>query len=309
LESLHLRRGLSRGALLRMVILAAAGIGLLAWRWDFINELYLRDQLTPASIVINGAILGLFFLGVAVMAAIFIRYDREEAALFRLLANHREDRPDLLADVAADSIIARRYRTMEKLHASRVPIDHSALASTLVATESTRNTLPRFINSSLILTGVFGTIVALSIALFGASDMLKSAVDAAGLGVMVHGMSTALATTITAILCYLYFGYFYLQLTDVQTNLVSGVEQVTTSCLLPRFQVRTENVLHEFMGLIKSMQGLVKQMEASQSSFENIETHILSVLESSDSRADMLSGDMADIKELLQRGFRLSGQQ
>ena len=122
-------------------------------------------------------------------------------------------------------------------------------------------------------------------------------------------MSTALATTITAIFCYLYFGYFYLQLTDVQTNLVSAVEQVTTSCLLPRFQVQTENVLHEFMGLIQSMRTLVEQMEASQSSFENIENHILSVLETSDSRAEMLSSDMVDIKQLLKSGFRLSEEQ
>ena len=78
---------------------------------------------------------------------------------------------------------------------------------------------------------------------------------------VVHGMSTALSTTITAIACYVYFGYFFLKLTDVQTNLISAVEQLTGNHFMPRFHIQTETVLHQFADLIRSPQELLGQMK------------------------------------------------
>ena len=185
---------------------------------------------------------------------------REEAALSRFIHN-ADNRPDeeLLEGVSANTMIGRRYATLLRLHDTRTPINQNALAATLVASESTRNSLPRFIHNILILTGVFGTIVSLSIALIGASDVLENAISATGMGMVIHGMSTALSTTITAIVCYVFFGYIYQRLTDAQTNLISGVEQVTTTYLMPRFQVQTDTVLYEFTGLIRALQGLIDQ--------------------------------------------------
>ncbi|HIP52490.1 MAG TPA: hypothetical protein EYH03_00565 [Chromatiales bacterium] len=118
-------------------------------------------------------------------------------------------------------------------------------------------------------------------------------------------MSTALSTTITAIVCYLYFGYFFLKLNDVQTNLISGVEQVTTTYLIPRFQVQADNVLYEFSGLIRSLQGLVGQMEASQRTFEDVEKRMLETVEANRSRIEQVSEKMSGIQKTLIHGFRL----
>nr|MDJ0806715.1 hypothetical protein [Gammaproteobacteria bacterium] len=239
------------------------------------------------------------------MITIFLHYMREENSLMIFLRNLREGQPDPLDQVGKKSIIAMRYRTMQGLYKANCPINHGSLASTLLANESTRNSLPRFINNILILTGVFGTIVSLSIALIGASDLLESAVNVGGMGMVVHGMSTALSTTITAIVCFIFFGYFHLKLTDVQTNLISAVEQVTVNELIPRFQVQADSALYEFTGLVRSLQDLVNQMFQSQKTLEGVEQNILTTLQSYQTRSGQLTSDLADLKFLLKRGFRL----
>lgn len=320
MDSLQIRHNFSHGVLLRMIALTALSVGLIYWKSDFINDTYFRDQLTPTGIIINSAILALFMLGLLRIVSILVSYEREEGAIRQFMANLNEE-IDPLYEIPERRIIAHRYRTLERLHRSNTPINHNALATTLVASESTRNSFPKFINNTLILTGVFGTIVSLSIALMGASDLLVSASNVDGMGMIIHGMSTALSTTITAIVCYIFFGYFYMKLTDVQTNLVSAVEQITATHLMSRFQVQTESVLFEFSGLIRSLQSLMGQMETSQKSFqhlalemrnsqsntENLERTIGTALTNLyEDKIHPVTQELEDIKHLLKSGFRLT---
>ena len=306
MESISLRKHFSRNTLLRMVMVAAAAAALVIWKFDVINAFYFKDQLTPVGLTINGAIVALFALSVLKMVGTFLIYAREENALVRFVHNlHSGNMNEPLKGVAERSIIGRRYMTLKRLHESRTPINQGALASSVVASESTRTSFPKFINNILILSGVFGTIVSLSIALIGASDLLESQIDTGGMGLVVHGMSTALSTTITAIVCYVVFGYFYLKLTDVQTNLISAVEQVTTSHLVPRFQVQTDSVLYEFTGLIRSLQGLVQQMEASQKQYGEIQGHMHETLADYRDRLRVVGEDMSSMMKILRAGFRL----
>jgi hypothetical protein len=306
LETINLRRHFSRNSLFRMIVLAALVAALAVWKFDLINTVYFKDQLTQLGLVINGAILALFAIGLLRITGILLIYMREEAALTRFVRN-AEKRPesDPMKGVGTGSLIARRYATMRHLHESRTPINQGALASTLVASESTRNGLPRFINNVLILTGVFGTIVSLSMALIGASDVLENAISATGMGMVIHGMSTALSTTITAIVCYVFFGYIYQRMTDAQTNVLSGVEQVTTTYLMPRFQVQTDNVLYEFTGLIRSLQGLVDQLQASQQGFEATQEQLGETVAAYRDKIDNLDGRLDTIVRHLRAGFRL----
>jgi uncharacterized phage infection (PIP) family protein YhgE len=125
------------------------------------------------------------------------------------------------------------------------------------------------------------------------------------MGMVIHGMSTALSTTITAIVCYVFFGYIYQRLTDAQTNLISGVEQVTTTYLMPRFQVQTDNVLYEFTGLIQSLQGLVDQLQKSQAGFESAQDELADTLAMYRDKMDGLDDHLDTIKQQLRSGFRL----
>lgn len=304
MESIHFRRYFSRNVLFRMIVLSMAAAGILTWKLDFINDVYFRDQLTSTGFIINGTIVVLFTLGLLRIIWILLSYDQEERALQRFVEN-LEDNIDPLMDIGDQRMISRRYRTMKNLHLANTPINHNALASTLVAAESTRNSLPKFINNILILSGVFGTIVALSIALIGASDLLASAVNVNGMGLVVHGMSTALSTTITAIVCYLFYGYFYLKLTDAQTNLLSAVEQVSATYLAPRFQVEPETTLYEFTGLVRSLQNLVTRMEKSHKLIMKVETQLLKAVDQYQERSEKTDLDMVTIIELLRKGFRL----
>lgn len=306
MESINLRRHYSRNTLFRLCLLALAGGGIAVWKFDLINAVYFKDQLTQMGLLINGAILALFAVGLVRVVTILFAYMGEESALFRFVRNiEKGPEDDPLKGVGGGSLIARRYATLRRLHEARTPINQNALASALVASESTRNGTPRYINNILILTGVFGTIVSLSMALVGASDVLENAISETGMGMVIHGMSTALSTTITAIVCYVFFGYVYQRLTDAQTNLVSGIEQVTTTYLMPRFQVQTDSVLYEFTGLIRSLQGLVDQLQKSQMSFESTQDQIADTLDLYRSRAEGLDDHLDKIKQHLRLGFRL----
>jgi hypothetical protein len=308
MDSLLIQRHFSRSILLRLFVFSAVAAGLVFWNRDFVDSVYFKNQLSNTGYVINGVIALLFLVGLfRIMLALFY-YLREESALHRFLDNLESSSADTpLRKVPMASLISRRYQLMVKLYEARAPINHSALASTLVASESSRYSTPRYINNILILTGVFGTIVSLSLALLGASDMLESSVNVGGMGIVIHGMSTALSTTITAIVCYVFFGYFNMKLSDVQTNLISGIEQVTSNHLMPRFQVKTENVLYEFTGLIRSLQGLVEQMEDSQEGLIALEEKMLGLVEDQAGYPERMINELQTVKHILTEGFRLSG--
>ncbi len=305
LQIISFRSHFSRNTLLLMFFVALLMAAVTAWKYDLVATVYFRDQLTATGWIINGAIVALFLIGLARMIAIFLSYSREEKATARFVRNQEEELEDPLHEVPATSIIARRYLVMERLHAASTPIDQGALAATLLASESTRTSFPKYISNVLILTGVFGTIVSLSLALLGASDLLENAVDVEGMGLVIHGMSTALSTTITAIVCYLFFGYFYLKLTDAQTNLLSAVEQVTTTYLAPLFVVEQDTTLYEFTGLVRSLQSLVKQMQESQKVVARAETRLLDAVDEYQQQAEQGQQQMGTVIKLLRQGFRL----
>lgn len=305
MQIISFRRHFSRNTLLLMAVVASAIGSVIYWKLDLINTVYFRDQLTTLGWVINSAIVTLFAVGLARMIMIYLSYSREENAVARFIRNQEQEAADPLKGVAQNSIIARRYHAMQRLFESSTPINQGALASTLLASESTRTSFPKYITNILILTGVFGTIVSLSLALLGASDLLENAVNVSGMGLVIHGMSTALSTTITAIVCFLFFGYFYLKLTDAQTNLLSAVEQVTTTYLAPLFQVEQETTLYEFTGLVRSLQTLVKQMQNSQRVVMKVESQLLKAVDAYEDGVNRTESDLEIIIDLLRQGFRL----
>jgi hypothetical protein len=291
--------------LLRLVVLGLVVLAIVFANITFVNELYFNRQLTSAGLVINGSIVGIFLLGLVKIISSLLRYMREEAALTRVVRHLQKEHENPLKGVSARSIIAQRYNTLSQLGEKHARINHSALASTLLANESTRTSFARYVNNILILTGVFGTIVSLSIALLGASDLLDGTPGTGNMGLVIHGMSTALSTTITAILCYLFYGYFYIKLTDAQTHFLSGVEEVTTVYLLPRHARDSDTMLHEVAGLVHALREAADGLRSTQLEYIEAGTRLNTVAARLDERMRNTTENIDDIKQLLREGFRL----
>lgn len=296
----------SRSVLFQFLTLSILLGFLLLINHEFLLNFYIYNQATNTGYIVNGSILALFSLGIFRIITLLLRYSREENALARFIKNVQNDESLATERINKKSLIYNRYISVLEISKHNVAVNHSALAATLVATEGTRLSLPRFISNILILTGVFGTIISLSIALLGASDIIDSADGISGMSIVIHGMSTALSTTATAIVCYLFFGYFYLKLTDVQTEFLSGIEQATTLYIMPRFTYQTDSMLHEVGNLVKSLHDAAIMMTKTQVDFAEAGRSLNALTGSNAESLTQLSGDIKEIKSLLRDGFRLN---
>ncbi len=277
MADIKIKRYYTRNVLIQFAVALAVFIMLIVWQRDFFTQVYTQNQSSSVGWVINGAIVLLFLAGLLRVVFLLFRYMRDEASINRFVLNVRMGE-DPLKQVGLDSMMAYRYETLKTLHRKRASINHSALAATLLASESSYNSFPKFVHSTLILTGVFGTIVSLSIALLGASDLVADASQTNSLGTVVHGMSTALSTTMTAIIAYLFFGYFYLKLTDSQTYLISRVEEVTATTLLPHLQISQDAVLKEYGETIEATSKLLARLNHSQAMYSKSASEMTSAI-------------------------------
>jgi hypothetical protein len=302
---IQFRASYSRSILLQLILLSIVLLLIIVINLDFVNDIYFKNQATRVGYIVNGSILVLFAFGLFRVISLLMRYSLEESALARFLRNVEDEEARPTDKISKNSLIARRYKSVVEISKHNVAVNHSALASTLVASESTRLSMPKFISNILILTGVFGTIVSLSVALLGASNILDSANGLGNMSLVIHGMSTALSTTTTAIVCYLFFGYFYLKVTDVQTQLLSGIEQATTLYIMPRFTYQTDSMLHEVGNLVRALREAAERMGQVEADFAEAGSQMNNMMGSYADSVGNLDDNISEIKQLLRSGFRL----
>ncbi len=271
----------TRSILIRMPVLLAILASVCFWQRDILYQIYVANQVNAVGMVVNAGIFLLFIGGLIQLASRFFEYHAQERAIWLFEDNARLGR-DVLMGIRKDSMVAVRYNILSKSSTNDVQIDQSALAATLLAEQSSRNSFLKFVHNVLILTGVFGTIISLSLSLIGASELLqidssvgdvveRSAAQESSLGVMIYGMSTALSTTLTAIVAYLFFGYFFIKLTDIQTYLISKLEQVTAIIMVPQFT--SDNVpTHQLVGDLSLLNELDRSTKQHQDAAVKLNT-------------------------------------
>ena len=302
----RLLTSLSSRIIIQFAIVLAALLILIAVYFDSIYPFYFENQLIQTGIIINSAIAGLLLTGLGNILYHLLRYRREEAAIATFVNNVESLMPDPTDGLAINSLLSKRQATMRMIVAAKGEINHGALAAMLNADEATRFGLIRFINNILILTGVFGTIVSLSIALLGASDLIESAAGSlGGMGLVIYGMSTALSTTITAIISYMIFGYFYTRLNDVQTHFLSGVEQLTSLYLLPQYVKTGDGIVLQMSELLEAVNQTASQLKLTQEIYHEAATELLRNIHANQQQIDHLGTELSSIKGILRSGFRL----
>ncbi len=302
----RLTTNLSARIIVQFGIVLVVGLVLLAFNFDSIRPFYFEGQLTRTGLFLNGIILALFLVGLGNVLAHLIRYRREEAGIARFLRNVESFSVDYLEGIAANSVIARRHLTMKTIEKASGQINQGALAAMLGADEAIRFGLIRFINNILILTGVFGTIVALSIALLGASDLIDSAsASLGGMGLVIHGMSTALSTTITAIVSYVVFGYFYTRLSDVQTHFLSGIEHITSVYMMPQYVKSESDIVTKMSQLTLSVIQAADHLKATQAVYHETALGLQESIFAYQHQIQGLGQEIESVKTILRAGFRL----
>ncbi len=303
----------SRTILIQMLLVSLLTAGLAVYFSDTLVMIYFSNQQTSVGYVLNGFILVLFLLGVIRALLLLFTYHREEQALARCISNLDQQQGSLLQDVAPASMIAFRVGILENMRVQRAPVHHQALASTLVARESARTGLLRFIHNILILCGVLGTIVSLSIALFGASSLLEQAVSSTGMGLVIHGMSTALSTTMTAIVCYLFLAYFLSTIQNMQTCFLGHIEELTATRLLPLYQITEEAVTQHALDLVREAHLLVQSLHDKIDAIDpesvrlEIEQARHQAMDQAQAQHEEMLTQVRELSGLLKDGFRLPG--
>jgi len=310
-----LSKNLGIRSLIQMTIAIVICAAVIIWQLGFIRTVYFSKGQPALGLIINGTIILIFIGGVVKLALAFLHYSFEEhqVELFIRGLKNGTDMP------APDSILARRYETIKQFYEKQIPINHSAMASIMLAEESLYQSFPRFVNNILILLGVFGTIISLILALAGASEILADSVAGQGMWQIIHGMNIALTSTATAIVCFFFFTFFFHKLTDVQTYVFSKIEETVQTYIVPQFSLDMDSINYKTDRLISELELTVKELRKSaialQGTFDESKTHNISLLSTSESIAskqDSLldkTGEMLQrldsVSDILKEGFRL----
>ncbi len=307
MSEIIVNQNFTRTVLLQMLLVFVLIGFAVFWEWEVVNEIYIKNQVNAVGWVINSGIMALFLTGLIALVKRFFGYRRQESSINRFIANIQQN-DDPMLGILRNSMVGQRYQTLKNLNRRRANINQNALAATLLASESSRNSFLKFVHNVLILTGVFGTIVSLSIALLGASDLIRGVDQSDGLGTIIYGMSTALSTTMTAIMAYLIFGYFYIKLTDTQTYLISRVEEVTATTLLPHLQLNQDAVVKDYSESIRTAVDLISRFDQTQNQYAAAAQSLQDTLERIETRFAQSSADTVS-EELVSALRQLSEDQ
>ena len=302
---MNISKNTARSTLMQVVLFLILVAAALFWQRNNIADLYLSGEINPVGWLLNSIIILLFLFGMFRMISLLLSYSREHSVLERLIETISDGANDPTARLPENALAVARYKYVQSMALRAMPINHGALASSLSTSEQSRFTLVRYINSILILLGVFGTVVSLSIALIGASNLLDSPDGANRMGMIIGGMSSALSTTMTAIVCFVIYAYFYLRLNNARAQLLNGIESMTSMHLLPNIMHSEESLIRHVADLTVALNKSADRLNEMQEHFTAAATQLAGAVVKQNVPAGVSEESIEELKGLLREGFRL----
>lgn len=295
--------------IVQIVVLLVLAAGFLLYHRSWVAGFFQiapDDQLAPLGLLLNGFILLLFLVGLLRMVLLILSYAREQAALTQLSGRMRDKLANPTCDMPQHALIVQRFDAIKKISEQQTSVEQGALATTLAASESTRFTLVRFVHNTLLLAGVFGAIVSLSVVLAGAAGLLDSPDSLDKMSAMIGGISLALSTTLTALICYVIYSYFYLRLQDTRTQLLANIEDITTRYILPQYRTLEGRLMHDVSVLTGEMCVAAESIVQIQQRFLQAGDQLQQAVDELQNSIGSGSRDIRVIRDSLREGFRLS---
>ena len=301
---MDLKRNSAKSTLIQIVIFLLV-VAALAWmNKGVIESLYKSGEISKTGMIINAIIIALFFLGMLRIVMVLVRYINEHQISVKLVEYLKENAANPIARLPEKSLAVQRFKAIKWISHQGSQVNHAAMAASCGAAENSRLTLIRFVHSTLILAGVFGTVVSLSMALVGAAGLLNSPEGVKEMGTIISSMSSALSSTVTAIVCFFIFAYFYLRLNDARIQMLSNIEDITSLYLLPKVTHTEEGMVHRVAELTTALNKAADRLLVVEETFIKAGDRLQHAV--NDLHGQVSSNGLEDIKELIRKGFHLS---
>ena len=301
---MSIKKSSAKNTLIQVVVFLVLAAAVLFYQKSAIASLIASGSISRIGLIINGIIVLLFLAGMIRIVMVLFRYIDEHHAVVKAIKYLKANQPKLLTGISHNYLISRRYNAIRWISKQGALVNQAALASGLNASESAQLTFIRFVHSTLILAGVFGTVVSLSMALVGVSGLLNSPEGVKEMGTIISSMSSALSSTVTAIICFFIYAYFYLRLNNSRIQLLTDIEEATNLYILPKFSQTGDGLISQVAELSASLNLATERLLSVQNSFNQAGLSLQTAVESLQSQVDASS--LSEIKNILRKGFHLS---
>ena len=278
---------------------------LLYWQRDILAEIYWGPLATELGMVVNSVIVGLFLVASARVFYLLFAYVRENRSTDQFEEQLDFGLTEAGIESLSDSLIVQRYRVLQQDWPELERPQQAVLSAMLLNQEMTRLGLIRLIQSLLILVGVFGTVASLSLALVGASDLLSFPQTGGGVTLVVHGMATALSTTMTAIAAYLVLTLVFSRLVASQSSVCQRIELLTLRRILPLVARDGGHRTHALGIRLKDLEQAAMSLAEIQ---DRLIPHLDTMRNEKDERneqGERLMEALREVDRTLKKGFRL----
>lgn len=292
-----------------MMLQAAAALllfaALLYWQRGVLAEIYWGPLATQLGVVVNGIIVALFLVALVRIFYLLFAYAREDRSIDQFEEQLDFGLTEAGIEDLSDSLIVQRYRVLQQSRSELDRPQQAALSAVLLNQEMMRLGLVRLIQSLLILLGVFGTVASLSLALVGASDLLSFPQNGGGITLVVHGMATALSTTMTAIAAYLVLTLVFSRLVASQAGVCQRVELLTLHRILPSVIREGGNLAHTLALRLKDLNQVATALAEVQ---DRLAPHLDAMRHErhvQNEHAKQMMEALQKVNQTLRKGFRL----